>query len=147
VIGELKAEFIPESTTGGFTAFEGTEPNGLLHDGEAAYQPNYTKISIMTPDDLDDHFGLCPECHQAEGFVNAGKAHFVFCKVHRLFWFVGANLFSSWKEQTEEEQRKIWQDVGMDHFDEVEPFFYPRPPEPRPMPQPDHVISDEECPF
>jgi hypothetical protein len=86
----------------------------------------------MTPDDLDDHFGLCPKCHETDGFVNAGKSHFFICKVHKLYWFVGANFFSSWKEQTEEEQRKIWEDTGMEHFEEVKPFLYPRPPEPRP---------------
>ena len=30
-----------------------------------------------------------------------GGHHFVVCKRHRLAWYVGANLFSSWRDEDE----------------------------------------------
>ena len=53
----------------------------------------------------DDYLGLCPHCHKTNGFINIGPSHWVFCEKHRTKWCVGSNLFSSWKSQTEAEQR------------------------------------------
>ena len=43
--------------------------------------------------------------------MNAGKAHIGYCKPCGVSWFVGANLFSSWKDETMEEQEKIYNDL------------------------------------
>jgi hypothetical protein len=67
------------------------------------------------------HFGGCPECGGNEGWVNIGRSHWMFCKRHKLTWSVGSNLFSSWRGQTEEEQRKIYDQVGMSSFNEITP--------------------------
>jgi hypothetical protein len=73
-----------------------------------------------------DCFGLCPICHETDGFANAGKSHVFYCREHKTSWCVGTNLFSSWREQTEEEQRRIWNEIGLEEFEDVKPYFYPR---------------------
>jgi hypothetical protein len=75
---------------------------------------------------FDDTFGLCPICHKTDGCANAGRSHRYYCKEHRKFWCVGSNLFSSWRDQTEAEQRRIWNEIGLDDFEEVVPYFHPR---------------------
>jgi hypothetical protein len=73
----------------------------------------------------DDGFGLCPVCHQTDGYANAGRSHRAYCKEHRVSWLIGANLFSDWRDQTEEEQRAIWEDIGLSTFKDIVPFFWP----------------------
>jgi hypothetical protein len=65
---------------------------------------------------VDDYFGACPHCGRNDGYANVGRSHWFFCKVHKTKWLVGANLFSSWHEQTEEEQRRIYQKIGLGEF-------------------------------
>ena len=72
--------------------------------------------------EVNNHFGLCPVCHRTDGYANAGKSHIFFCKEHQKSWFVGANLFSSWRDQTEEEQRRIWDEIGLEEFERVKPY-------------------------
>jgi hypothetical protein len=67
-----------------------------------------------------EYFGVCPQCHKNDGFINVGKSHWFFCKDHKVRWCVGVNLFSSWKDQTEEDQRKIYDEVDFSSFEDVE---------------------------
>ncbi len=72
-------------------------------------------------DASNSYWGVCPECHKNDGTLNIGRSHWYFCKEHKTRWFVGANLFSTWKDQTEEEQRKIYDTLAFDTFTDVEP--------------------------
>jgi hypothetical protein len=54
------------------------------------------------------HFAGCPECGQDDGYLNAGRSHWMFCDEHQVKWCIGSNLFSSWREETEAEQRERW---------------------------------------
>jgi|HubBroStandDraft_4_1064222.scaffolds.fasta_scaffold283101_3 hypothetical protein len=74
----------------------------------------------------DDAFGLCPVCHKTDGFANAGRSHRFYCKEHKTSWHVGGNLFSSWRGQTEDEQRRIWNEIGLEDFEDVKPYVHPR---------------------
>jgi hypothetical protein len=56
--------------------------------------------------DFDAHFGVCPECGKNDGYLNIGKHHFFVCHQHKSAWSVGWNLFSSWREETEEDWKK-----------------------------------------
>src|SRR6266542_5241057 len=76
---------------------------------------------------FESHFGTCPECHEYDGWLNAGSSHRFYCKEHRTSWLVGSNLFSDWRSETEEEQRHKWNELGMDNFQNVEPFYPPQP--------------------
>jgi hypothetical protein len=71
---------------------------------------------------VPDYFGGCPRCGRNDGYVNASKAHVFICREHKVCWTIGSNIFSSWKEQTEEEQRRIWNEIGLEDFTEVEPL-------------------------
>jgi hypothetical protein len=62
----------------------------------------------------DTRFGACPECvaeappgmkHETH-IVNVGRNHWRYCQRHKVKWRIGANLFSSWKEETEEEWQR-----------------------------------------
>jgi hypothetical protein len=64
----------------------------------------------------DGYFALCPSCHQCDGYLNVGKGHWLFCKAHQVRWYVGSNLFSSWRDQTEEEQRQIFDDLNFGEY-------------------------------
>jgi hypothetical protein len=99
----------------------------------------------------DDTFGLCPHCHRTDGCVTAGKANVFYCKVYRVSWCVGT-IFKD--DKTEEEQRRIWDEVGLEGFETVVPFFYPRPPDPRSETSADRrpapavrIQPDDELPF
>ncbi len=49
------------------------------------------------------HLGACPECHKEElEYLNVGRTHFGICREHDVYWNIGSNLFSSWREQSEE---------------------------------------------
>jgi hypothetical protein len=101
---------------------------GPPEDHDAPARP-VTRRSPMTDTMMstrqDDGFGLCPHCHQMDGYANAGRSHRAYCKEHRVSWLIGANLFSDWRDQTEEEQRAIWEDIGLSTFKDIVPFFWP----------------------
>lgn len=69
----------------------------------------------------DSHFGECPECGRNDGYLNAGKTHRFYCRQDRTAWYVGSNLFSSWRDETEAEQRAKWADIDMESFRDVKP--------------------------
>jgi hypothetical protein len=47
----------------------------------------------------------------------------MICKEHKVKWCVGSNLFSSWRHETEQEQRQIYDDLGVGLYKEVEPHY------------------------
>lgn len=74
-------------------------------------------IVMERPEDIYDYFGVCPQCGHCDGYLN----DWFFCKVCRVKWRADANLFSSCKEQTEEEQRRIYDEIGLGDYREVKP--------------------------
>jgi hypothetical protein len=84
-----------------------------------------TECSICKPGECKGYFGLCPVCHETDGYANSGRAHRFYCKKHKTSWCVGSNLFSSWRGQTEAEQRAIWDEIGLNDSEDVEPYFPP----------------------
>lgn len=72
----------------------------------------------------DEYFGGCPTCGKNDGYRNAGRSHWFFCTAHKLRWCAGINLFSSWQNETEEEQREKFKLI--ENYEEVEPI-YPDP--------------------
>src|SRR5579863_4829145 len=83
--------------------------------------PDINQTSTMQP---DYYFGACPHCEQTDGYVNAGRDHWYICKEHRVMWWVGSNLFSGWRDETEEEQRRVWNENGIGHFTVIEPVYF-----------------------
>ena len=68
-----------------------------------------------------DYFGGCPTCGKNDGYVNAGSTHVFYCTEHRVSWIFGANLFSGWRDETEEEQREKYKLI--EDFERVEPLW------------------------
>lgn len=69
----------------------------------------------------ESYFGVCPECGRSNGCINVGKGHWFHCREHKTKWFVGSNLFSSWRQETEEEQRERYEELDFGSYREVEP--------------------------
>jgi hypothetical protein len=72
------------------------------------------------------YFGVCPHCRCHDGYVNLGREHWFYCKRHRVMWWFGDNVFSSWMHETAEEQRASAERVA--GFVVVEPLWPPEPP-------------------
>jgi hypothetical protein len=68
-----------------------------------------------------DYFGLCPYCHDYDYYTNIGKAHWFVCKEHKVKWLAGCNLFSSWRDETEEDWEKNYEEIKA--YEEVEPIL------------------------
>jgi hypothetical protein len=94
-------------------------PIGPARGGTA--QPKRSK-QMTTQMKVPDYFGGCPQCGCNDGYVNAGKAHVFICREHKTSWTIGSGLFSSWRDQTEEEQRRIWDEIGLEDFTWVQPL-------------------------
>ena len=121
----------------------------------------------LTPDEIytEGHWGFCPDCHRLpNGYVNIGKGHWMVCPECKVYWFVGSNLFSSWRDETEEQQRATYDRMGIADFRRVEDGYYPpedeadteteksntsagRPPVPGVIPFPQRVPEDDGLPF
>lgn len=71
-----------------------------------------------------DYFGGCPKCGRDDGFLNVGREHWFACFKHKTKWHVGSNLFSSWREQSEQE----WalNAARLAGYREVEPILNPK---------------------
>jgi hypothetical protein len=86
----------------------------------------FCSICNTSPCNADNHYwGVCPTCHRTDGYINAGRTHIFFCREHRTRWIIGANLFSSWRDETEDEQRALYDQLEMGKFEEVEPHCCP----------------------
>jgi hypothetical protein len=76
----------------------------------------------------DHYFGGCPRCGDSEGYVNVGGNHWFRCDRHKTKWCAGYNLFSGWRDETEEEwQRNADMLAG---YETVEPIRPPSVEEP-----------------
>ena len=60
---------------------------------------------ISFPKPLSQRGGGCPVCGNSDGFLNVESNHYGTCDNHLTYWWIGSNLFSSWKEET----RETWQ--------------------------------------
>ena len=50
-----------------------------------------------------------------------------FCREHKKSWDIGSNLFSSWRDETEDEQRAAWDEAGLEDCKRVEPIYPTQP--------------------
>jgi len=53
----------------------------------------------------DNYFGSCSVCGEYDECLNIKRDHHFVCHQHKKRWHIGSNLFSAWKDETEE----IWQ--------------------------------------
>ena len=67
----------------------------------------------------DQYFGGCPTCGKNDGYLNFKRNHWMVCHKHKTRWWVGSNLFSSWREETETDWERNAQ--RMEGYAEVAP--------------------------
>jgi hypothetical protein len=109
------------------------------------------RYKISSDPAADNYFGACPRCKENDGFYNVGPDHWSFCREHKVKWCIGSNLFSSWRDQTEDEQRRHYNANGFGTYETVEPFYFPELiPEPTavvdytPLVEDDDLVEDDE---
>lgn len=49
----------------------------------------------------NDVVGGCSYCGRYSEVLNVGRTHFAICEPHNVYWIVGANLFSSWRHESQ----------------------------------------------
>ena len=64
------------------------------------------KNSYMKEPAGEDLGGVCPKCHDTNGYLNVENSHFGVCDEHKVYWVIGGNLFSCWMYEDE----TIWQE-------------------------------------
>jgi hypothetical protein len=71
--------------------------------------------------EVEHYFGACPECHSDGEMLNIGRGHWFVCDEHRTRWFIGSNLFSSWRDEDE----TIWRanHERLKDYRDVDPYF------------------------
>jgi hypothetical protein len=71
----------------------------------------------------DSYFGVCPHCLHTDGYTNIGPNHLGVCDTHQVYWYIGSNLFSSWKDENEE----IWaaNRKHIENYGRVQAFYGP----------------------
>ena len=69
----------------------------------------------------DNYFGHCPFEEHDNYYLNIGRGHWMVCDKCKMKWFIGANLFCSWKGQDE----AIWRANAekITKYTEVDWFF------------------------
>jgi len=84
-------------------------------------QTTYCEVCDSTPcNKQSEYFGVCPTCHKNDGCINIGQGHWMYCKAHKVMWYIGSNLFSAWREETLEYQKARWVRLGMTEFLTIE---------------------------
>ena len=76
------------------------------------------------PSSLDDpsEWGGCPKCHRNDGYLNTNRRdHFFICHRHKVKWCIGSNLFSAWRDMSDQEL--TLQHMKLAGYREVEPWY------------------------
>src|SRR3974390_1906550 len=92
----------------------------------------------QTTEAFDNHFGVCPICGTNNGWINIGRGHWFYCKEHKVSWFAGSNLFSSWRYETEAEQMAQYDELDFGSFREIDSKHAKK------LPIPKHYSLDTE---
>jgi hypothetical protein len=71
------------------------------------------------------YFGACPVCHGSDGYINIYKEHWFYCQEHKTKWSPGFNLLSSWRDETEAQQRARFNELDFGSYREVKPWCHP----------------------
>jgi hypothetical protein len=72
------------------------------------------------------YFGGCPTCGANDGYLNCGRAHVFYGAEHKVAWDYGSNIFSSWRFESEAEQRAKYELI--EDFELIERPLHPSDP-------------------
>ena len=76
---------------------------------------NLVAAEGLRPDVDEAYWGRCPDCTETDPenmYCNVGRGHWMYCNKHRTCWFIGANLMSSWRDETEDDWRRNWERIA-----------------------------------
>ncbi|VTT99014.1 unnamed protein product [Gemmataceae bacterium] len=66
---------------------------------------------------------VCPRCRTGDEYLNVGRCHWGVCRPCGTRWPIGANVFSSWRDETEDDW---WRNAAtLERLEEVEPHEPP----------------------
>ncbi len=85
--------------------------------GDVIEFPNPVNTVVETT----HYFGGCPICGSNDGQVDLGRDHWFICEMHKTKWHFGSNLFSAWREQTENDWR--CNEYRLANYMTVEPVY------------------------
>ena len=79
-----------------------------------------TMAETPAPELWPDIFGACPACGSVDERLNVEKCHWYVCHEHKVAWYVGDNLFSNWRHETDVD----WQRNAdtLKDYQEIEPL-------------------------
>jgi hypothetical protein len=78
-------------------------------------------INLPRPNANSAAFGGCPTCLCIDNVWNVFKSHWAVCHRHKTKWYLGANLFSNWRQETEADWLR--NKYRLAEYREVEPVF------------------------
>jgi len=68
-----------------------------------AYQILLDTYKVIEPVSWYSPFGVCPKCFFVGECLHVGKSAWYCCPCCGVKWFVGENVFSDWRDMTDEE--------------------------------------------
>jgi len=96
-----------------------------------------------------NYFGDCPKCGRNDGYINIGRGHWFVCDRHKTKWYIGSNLFSCWKDETEEMWLRNADELA--NYQEVKPWhrgnFRQEVGDELPLPDVAHERLNDDLPF
>lgn len=81
-------------------------------------------IPFPVPDANAECFGGCPHCRCVDNIWNIYKTHWAVCHRHKTKWCIGENLFSNWRDETEQDWLR--NEYLLAHYRTVDPHFASR---------------------
>ena len=66
-------------------------------------------------------FGGYPYCGGYDGILNIEREHWGICRRHQAKWHIGSNLFSGWRDMTEDQWLR--DSYELSGYRQVEPIF------------------------
>jgi hypothetical protein len=60
----------------------------------------FHEAGVKVRADSAPRIGVCPYCHQVDGYYNYGPNHYFVCFKHKVKWFASYDLFSTWRKET-----------------------------------------------
>ena len=64
------------------------------------------------------YWGHCPFSEHENYYLNINRGHWMICDKCKIKWFIGANLFSSWRREKKAQWGKNYKRIH--HYKEVQ---------------------------
>lgn len=109
-----------------------------LPPGTVLVPPETCTVCGTNPCNADNpeniaYFWVCPQCHCTDGYIcvgvnkddrEIGKIAVLLCRTHNTCWSAGYKTFSSWRDETVEQQKALQSALGIwTDYDKVQPFY------------------------